>query len=52
MKDQILMWLEKNRPQDKGARARVIKVWQKESKKKVEIEMTRISPMVMRRRRA
>ena len=49
MKEQILMWLEKNRPQDKGARARVIKVWQKESKKK--IEMIRISPVVMRRRR-
>lgn len=50
MKNQILTWLEKNRPQDKGARARVIHIWQKEEAKK-KTQMVRISPTVMRRRK-
>jgi len=28
MKEQVLKWLAKNRPQDRGARAKVIKIWQ------------------------
>jgi len=52
MKDQILIWLQKNRPADKSARARVIRTWQKEEEnKKKRTNMVRISPMVMRRRR-